>query len=140
MIELLSKTDAERLGVDPRDIQCISPYLNSAHILAPPRRWLERVLQEDCSWHFFRLRYKNLLRNRYQAEPERFHALLWKSAGDQRLVLTCHCLTPLCHREIAKEFLERLRAQQADPAAHVPPGFIAHLRSRPAEALQAAQG
>ena len=72
MIELLSKTDAERLGVDPRDIQCISPYLNSAHILAPPRRWLEGVLREDCSWHFFRLRYKNLLRNRYQAEPERF--------------------------------------------------------------------
>ena len=120
MIELMPHTEADRRGVDAREVQCISPYLNPAHILAPPRPWLEALVQGEYSWHFFRLRYKNLLRARYQAEPERFAELLRDSEGPRRLVLTCHCLTTHCHREVAREFLERLREHRSDPAARLP--------------------
>lgn len=134
MIELMSHTEADRRRVDPREIHCISPYLNPAHVLAPPRHWLEALVQEAFSWHFFRLRYKNLLRSRYQADPERFATLLRDSEGPRRLVLTCHCLTAHCHREVAREFLERLRERVSDPAAHVPPAWVAQWR-RPQGAL-----
>ena len=121
MIELISKSDAERQGVDPRRIQCITPYLNPGHILSPPRQWLEALVNGDYGWHFFRLRYKNLLRNRYRAEPERFHALLRLSEGNHLLYLTCHCLTNHCHREVAREYLELLRARISDRfAARIP--------------------
>ena len=124
MIELLSQTEAERRGIDPRRIQCITPYLNPAHVLSPPRQWLEALVREEYGWHFFRLRYKNLLRNRYRAEPERFHALLEESQRGQSLYLTCHCLTNHCHREIAREYLEMLRkriAQQTQTDALATP-------------------
>ena len=128
MIELMSHTEAERRGVDPRVTQNISPYINPAHVLAPPREWLEALVNQSYSWHFFRLRYKNLLRARYQAEPERFAALLRDSEGPRRLVLLCHCLTSHCHRAVAKEFLERLRERTSDPAAAVPPAWAAQWR------------
>ena len=113
MIELLSQTEAERQGINPRRIQCITPYLNPAHVLSPPREWLEALIRGDYGWHFFRLRYKNLLRNRFRAEPERFHSLLDASADEQTLYLTCHCLTGHCHRDIAREYLELLRERLA---------------------------
>ena len=124
MIELLSQTEAERRGIDPRRIQCITPYLNPAHVLSPPRQWLEALVRGEYGWHFFRLRYKNLLRNRYRAEPDRFHALLEESQRGQSLYLTCHCLTNHCHREIAREYLEMLRnriAQQTQTDALATP-------------------
>jgi len=111
MIRLMSKTEAETEGLHTARVQCISPYLNPAHVLSPPRGWLEHLIQGELGWHVFRLRYKSLLRKRYQADPERFHRLLAASEGDKELVLTCHCLTDHCHREIAAEFLERLREQ-----------------------------
>lgn len=124
MIQLMPQIEAERQGVDAVQIQCISPYLNPAHVLAPPRLWLEALARGEYSWHFFRLRYKNLLRARYRAEPERFAELLRDSEGPRKLVLTCHCLTAHCHREVAKEFLERLRERSADPAAQLPPAWL----------------
>lgn len=111
MIHLLSQNQAERAGIRAGLVQSISPYLNPAHVLTPPREWLEALLRGDYSWHFFRLRYKNLLRTRYNQEPDSFHALLEASEGEQALYLTCHCLTGHCHREIAAEFLETLRMQ-----------------------------
>jgi hypothetical protein len=92
--------------------QCISPYLNPAHVLAPPRVWLESVLDGSFSWEFFRLRYKNLLRTRFKEDPEPFFALLDESAGENELMLTCHCLAGPCHVEVAQDFLERLRDQE----------------------------
>ena len=89
----------------------ISPYLNPAHVLAPPRHWLELLLQGAYPWHFFRLRYKNLLRNRFREEPERFFAMLDASEGERPVYLACHCLSGPCHREVAAEFLEKLRSQ-----------------------------
>lgn len=124
MIELMPQTEADKRGVDMREVQCISPYLNPAHVLAPPRPWLEALLSGEYTWHFFRLRYKNLLRARYQAEPERFADLLRDSEGARRLVLTCHCLTPHCHREVAREFLERLRERNAEALAHSPAAYM----------------
>jgi len=129
MIELMSQREAERRGIDPREIQNISPYVNPAHVLAPPRHWLEGLVREGCSWHLFRLRYKNLLRSRYQAEPAAFDALLQASEGGRKLVLTCHCLTPHCHRSIAREFLDKLRSRESDPAAYAPPAWLAQQRA-----------
>jgi uncharacterized protein YeaO (DUF488 family) len=140
MIELMSDNEAERRGLDPREVQCISPYLNPAHVLAPPRQWLESLVQEEYSWHFFRLRYKNLLRGRYQADPLRFAALLRDSEGPRRLVLTCHCLTAHCHREVAREFLERLRERICDPAAHLPPAWEARWRQPQAPLARVVNG
>ena len=92
--------------------QCISPYLNPAHVLAPPRVWLEDLLDRTISWEFFRLRYKNLLRTRWKEDPEAFYSLLDESAGGNELVLTCHCLAGPCHVEVARDFLEKLREQE----------------------------
>jgi uncharacterized protein YeaO (DUF488 family) len=115
MIQAMSQREAERSGLPQGRVQSVSPYVNPAHVLAPPRRWLEALAQGEYSWQFFRLRYKNLLRQRYTAEPERFHALLDAAAAGQDLVLTCHCLTERCHRALAQEFLERVRAQRPVP-------------------------
>lgn len=113
MIHLMSQREAEQSGVPSARVQNVSPYVNPAHVLAPPRQWLEALVEGTYSWPFFRLRYKSLLRNRFQAEPERFHALLDASEGGRELVLTCHCLSDHCHRELAREFLEHLRGQRA---------------------------
>lgn len=112
MINLISQTDADKRGVHPGLVQNISPYLNPAHTLAPPRGWIEALLRGDYSWHFFRLRYKNMLRQRFRADPERFFSILDASAGDRPLYLACHCLVGPCHREIAEDFLEKLRQQE----------------------------
>lgn len=93
-------------------VQCISPYLNPAHVLAPPRAWLESILDGSISWEFFRLRYKNLLRTRFRDDPEPFFALLDGSGHGHDLVLTCHCLAGPCHAEVARDFLDRLREQE----------------------------
>ncbi len=111
MIFLMSQVEADRHQVKPGIVQCISPYLNPAHVLAPPRGWLEALVRGEFSWHFFRLRYKSLLRKRFRADPERFFALLDASGNVHPLVLTCHCLSNPCHREIARDFLENLRLQ-----------------------------
>jgi hypothetical protein len=137
MIETMSQREAERQGADPREIQNISPFVNPAHVLAPPRAWLEGLVREACTWQLFRLRYKNLLRSRYQADPSAFDALLQASEGPRRLVLTCHCLTPHCHRSIAREFLEKLRSRESDPAAVAPPAWIARYAARRPEWRQA---
>jgi hypothetical protein len=98
-------------GVDHPHEHCISPYLNPGHVLAPPRQWLEALLDGEITWEFFRLRYKNLLRNRFRADPEPFFSLLEESSAGH-LVLTCHCLAGPCHVEVAQEFLDRLREQE----------------------------
>jgi Active DUF488-N3 subclade len=120
MLHTMSQRDAERSTLPRAQVQNVSPYQNPAHVLAPPRHWLEALGSGEYSWPFFRLRYKSLLRSRYSAEPERFHALLDASAGNSDLVLTCHCLTERCHRELAREFLERVRAQRPLPAPERP--------------------
>lgn len=94
------------------NVQCISPYLNPAHVLAPPRAWLEALLDGGISWEFFRLRYKNLLRSRFKADSKPFFALLDESGPGRELVLTCHCLAGPCHVEVAREFLDKLREQE----------------------------
>ena len=43
MIELLSQTEAERQGINPRRVQCITPYLNPAHVLSPPRIFQRQI-------------------------------------------------------------------------------------------------
>jgi len=129
MIRVMSQRDAERSAVPAALVQNISPYVNPAHVLAPPRRWLEALVSGEYSWQFFRLRYKSLLRTRFAAEPERFHALLDASAAGQELVLTCHCATERCHRGLAHEVLERLRAQRPLPA----------LKPRPARRMPPAR-
>jgi hypothetical protein len=97
----------------PGRTECISPYLNPAHILAPPRAWVDAVSDGSISWEFFRLRYKNLLRARLRDDPEPFFALLEEAGHSGReLTLTCHCLTGPCHAEVAWEFLDRLREQE----------------------------
>jgi hypothetical protein len=118
MIRLMSHKEAERGELPASRVHDISPYRNPAHVLAPPRRWLEAVVSGEYSWPFFRLRYKNLLRQRYAADPERFHALLDASVGGRELALSCHCVTERCHRTLAAEFLEHLRTQRpiAQPA------------------------
>jgi len=112
MIHLLSHNQAEKDQINPGLVHSISPYLNPGHVLSPPRSWLEALLDGSYSWHFFRLRYKNLLRNRFRQDPETFFRLLDASAGDKPLYLTCHCLAGPCHSEIASEFMEILRWQK----------------------------
>lgn len=112
MIHLLSQTEAEKRRLAAGSVHNISPYINPAHFLAPPRGWLEALLEGEFGWHFLRLRYKNLLRNRFREEPERFFALLDGSEGQKPLYLTCHCLSGACHGEIARDFLEILRTQE----------------------------
>ena len=111
MIHLLSIKEADRNRLSPLHTHCISPYLNPAHFLAPPRAWLEALLRGDISWNFLRLRYKNMLRNHFLDNPLPFFELLEDSESFRSVYLTCHCLTDHCHREIAQEFLELLRAQ-----------------------------
>ncbi|HUJ75476.1 MAG TPA: hypothetical protein VL359_11485 [bacterium] len=113
MIQREAQSQAEARRLAPGTVQCISPYLNPAHVLAPPRDWLEALVRGEFSWEFFRLRYKDLLRKRMREHPEPFFALLDASAGDQTLVLTCHCLSGPCHTEVAQDFLEKLRDQAA---------------------------
>ncbi|MEE8395491.1 MAG: hypothetical protein V3S29_05500 [bacterium] len=112
MIHLLSQKQADRAGIRPGLVHSISPYLNPAHALTPPRDWLEALLRGKYTWNLFRLRYKNLLRNRYRQDAEPFHALLDASGAEQDLYLTCHCLAGHCHRDLAAEFLENLRVQE----------------------------
>src|SRR5690348_14564806 len=57
-------------------VECASPYLNPAHVLSPPRHWLEALVDGGMTWEFFRLRYKALLRTRSRENPEAFYALL----------------------------------------------------------------
>ena len=112
MIQLMSQTEAERGDIPASTVQNISPFLNPAHVLAPPRHWLDALASGKYSWPFFRLRYKTLLRDRYREFPERFHSLLDVSEGKGALTLTCHCLEGNCHREPAREFLEYLRTRR----------------------------
>lgn len=121
MLHALSQREADRRGLQGARVVSVSPYVNPAHILAPPRRWLEALVSGEYSWPLFRLRYKNLLRTRYRAEPERFHALLDASVGESEVVLTCHCMTERCHRELALEFLQRLRVQRPLPSTPAKP-------------------
>ena len=127
MIHLMSQRDAEQSRVSAAQVHNVSPYVNPAHVLAPPRAWLEALVNGQYSWPFFRLRFKTLLRNRYRAEPGRFQTLLDASAGERELVLACHCLSDHCHRELAREFLEHLRAQRAPGSATTGPN---HPRRR----------
>lgn len=90
-------------------VECASPYLNPAHVLSPPRHWLEALVDGGMTWEFFRLRYKALLRTRFREHADAFYALLEASEGDKALVLTCHCLAGPCHLEVAHEFLDWLR-------------------------------
>lgn len=105
-------THAEHGATGHAHVQCISPYLNPAHVLSPPRAWLESILDGSISWEFFRLRYKNLLRTRFREDPEPFFALLDEAGAGHELVLTCHCLAGPCHTEVAREFLDKLREQE----------------------------
>jgi len=116
MIRLMSQLEAERSDVPPASVQCISPFLNPAHVLAPPRHWLDLLVSGQYSWAFFRLRYMNLLKKRHEDTPERFESLLDASEGKLPLILTCHCLSEHCHREPAGEFLERLRDERKKSA------------------------
>lgn len=135
MIYLVSQTAADKEGIHPGRVQNISPYLNPAHVLAPPRGWIEALLRGEYSWHFFRLRYKNMLRLRFRGDPERFFSILDASADDRPLYLACHCLAGPCHRDVAADFLEKLRLQEpyrnrqalraAAFAAHAHPAFPA---------------
>lgn len=111
MIHTLSIKDADNNKLSMLNTHCISPYMNPAHFLSPPRSWLEALLREEISWNFLRLRYKNLLRNRFLDQPRHFFELLQDSESYRPVYLTCHCLTDHCHREVAKEFLEMLREQ-----------------------------
>lgn len=112
MIHLMSIKEAERNQVNPLYTHCISPYLNAGHFLAPPRAWLASLIAGEMRWPFFRLRYKNLLRNRYRDDPQAFFELLEDSESYRAVYLTCHCLTSHCHREVAREFLEQLRERR----------------------------
>lgn len=112
MIHLMTEKEARHSGLPPSRVHCISPYLNPAHVLSPPRHWLEALHSGKYSWPFFRLRYKNLLRQRFKAEPARFFAMLDLSEGTAVLALTCHCQSGLCHRQLAREFLEHVRGQR----------------------------
>lgn len=112
MIELIPQTVADREGLNPALVQSISPYLNPAHVLSPPRDWLEALVHGETSWPFFRLRYKDMLRKRFLDEPARFYNLLQASQGSRKMYLACHCLTSHCHREIAREFLEHVREEE----------------------------
>ncbi len=121
MIHLITQTEADRRfasrAAAPGSVHGIGPYLNPPHFLAPPARWLEALVEGEFGWHFFRLRYKNLLRNRFREEPERFFSLLDGSEGRRALYLACHCLpgacrSGACHGGIAREFLELLRGQE----------------------------
>ncbi|MCH8075538.1 MAG: hypothetical protein IIC13_06690 [SAR324 cluster bacterium] len=121
MIQLKSQKEAQRRGLPSAQVQSISPYLNPAHVLSPPRYWLEALEQGEFNWPFFRWRYKTMLRKRFRDEPSRFHAILSASEGNAPLTLTCHCLGQhgqgqRCHAPLAREFLENLREQiQAEP-------------------------
>ena len=119
MIHVLSQTEAQRRRLHPGLVQNLSPYLNSAHVLAPPRQWIESLLRGAYSWHFFRLRYKNLLRMRFNADPERFFTLLDASQGERPLYLVCHCLSGPCHGDVAADFLDKLREQRPYCNRHV---------------------
>lgn len=133
MIALLSQREADRLEVPATQVRCISPYVNPAHVLAPPRHWLEALVNGEYSWPFFRLRYKALLRERYRAEPERFHALLDASEGERALYLTCHCMTDQCHRQLAAAFLERVRRRRPAVARRPEPPRRAEGAARASE-------
>lgn len=116
MIQLKSQKEAERSGLPPSRVQSISPYLNPAHVLSPPRHWLEALEKGEYNWPFFRWRYKTMLRKRFRDEPSRFHAILSASAGSPPFTLTCHCpgqycQGQTCHAPLAREFLENLREQ-----------------------------
>ncbi|MCZ6471999.1 MAG: hypothetical protein O7A08_13865 [SAR324 cluster bacterium] len=111
MFHLHSPSNTVPRNVNPGLVQNISPYLNPAHVLAPPRIWIESLLNGEYSWHFFRLRYKNLLRLRFREAPERFFGLLDASEGERPLYFACHCFSGPCHREVAVDFLEKLREQ-----------------------------
>lgn len=116
MIQLKSQKEAERRGLPPSSVQSISPYLNPAHVLSPPRYWLEALEKGEYNLPFFRWRYKTMLRKRFRDEPSRFHAILSASEGNTPLTLTCHCLGQhgqgqACHAPLAREFLENLRKQ-----------------------------
>ena len=109
MIRIGPQAQADHEVAHGACVQCASPYLNPSHVLSPPRHWLEALVDGGMTWEFFRLRYKALLRTRFQANEEAFYALLEQSEGDKSLVLTCHCLAGPCHLEVAREFLEGLR-------------------------------
>lgn len=116
MIQLKSQKEAERSGLPPSRVQSISPYLNPAHVLSPPRYWLEALEKGEYNLPFFRWRYKTMLRKRFRDEPSRFHAILSASEGNTPFILTCHCLGQhsrgqICHAPLAREFLENLREQ-----------------------------
>jgi len=113
MIDVLAQSQADRMRLAASSLQSISPYLNPAHVLSPPRDWLEALVHGEFSWEYFRLRYKNLLWKRFRDEPHRFFHLLDASEGARKLHLTCHCLTTVCHRELARDFLESLRDHKA---------------------------
>lgn len=126
MIQLMSQLEAEQSKLPPSSVQCISPFLNPAHVLAPPRHWLDLLVSGQYSWAFFRLRYKNLLKKRREDDPDRFESLLDVSEGKLDLILTCHCLSDHCHRSLAREFLEQVRHERTKIAkrnavAHQPP-------------------
>ena len=124
MLHQISQTQADRDGLAAAHVQNISPYHNPGHVLAPPRQWLEGLLRGEFPWHFFRLRYKNLLRRRFREEPVRFFSLLKNSEQERPVYLTCHCLAGNCHREIAVEFLENLRRQE--PYQRYRAAMVAH--------------
>lgn len=111
MIKPITPQDAKTASMMAGQIQSVSPYQNPAHILSPPRDWLEAFQKGEISWSFFRFRYKSLLQKRFREDPQRIFFLLDSSNGSRSLFLSCHCQAGPCHREIAAEFLERMRSR-----------------------------
>ncbi len=109
MIRIAPQAQADLEAAHGACVQCASPYLNPAHVLSPPRHWLEALVDGGMTWEFFRLRYKALLRSRFREDAEAFYGLLAASEGEKTLALTCHCLAGPCHLEVAREFLDWLR-------------------------------
>lgn len=131
MIQVISQKQADRTPPPALHLHCISPYLNPAHVLAPPRHWVEALAKGEFSWAFFRFRYKSLLRKRFNADPERFNALLDASEGSAPLILSCHCEAAPCHRYLARAFLEHLREQRPslEPAPALRPKQVPPARN-----------
>lgn len=70
-------------------------------IFAPSKKMVWDFKNKKISWEEYTDRYLRLMRERYRANAETFHAVL----AHPKVVLKCYCATQECHRYLLADLL-----------------------------------
>ncbi len=79
-------------------------------VFAPTWKMVMKTKKGEMTWEKYKRKYRELMRDSYQKNFERWQELLAK----KEIVLLCYCQSPQqCHRRLLAEMLEEAGARYA---------------------------